>query len=97
MPERVHVALPLAILDGIWPTGVTLTSRRKRTNEEWVDLLEREVDRGLLRREGDGSADNPFRYKETAPGALLRPTFRTTLDDASTQKLLARLGLSDAQ
>ena len=97
MPERIHVALPLAILDGIWPTGVTLASRRKRTNEEWIDLLEREVDRGLLRRVGDGSAEAPYRYEETAPGAFARPTFVTTLDDASTQRLVARLRLRDHQ
>jgi hypothetical protein len=93
----VWAGLPFAILDGLWPTGFTLYSRHKRSNEQWIDVLEREVDRGLLRRVGDGSTESPFRYEEVAEGVCQRPSFVTTLDDASTQRLLARLGLSDAQ
>jgi hypothetical protein len=97
--ERVWVCLPLDILDGIWPTGVTLLSRRKRRQEDWLDALEREVDRGLLVRTGDGTEASPYRYEEVSPGVFtLAPTFRSIDDpESGMPSLLERLGLSDAR
>jgi hypothetical protein len=96
---RVYVTLPLDILNGIWPRGVTLLTRRHRTSAQWLDALEREVDRGLLVRTGEGTDDSPFRYVEAMPGAFtLAPTYRRLDDPKSGMwRLLARLGLSDAR
>jgi len=94
MTDREYHAFPFDILDGLWPTGFGLYSRRKRTNAEWIDVLQREVDRGLLRRVGDGSCDRPYRYEEVAEGICQRPSFVTTFHDASTKRLLDRLGLT---
>jgi hypothetical protein len=96
-PDRIHVSLPLAIIDGIWPTGMTLLSRRKRTSEEWFDTLEREVDRGLLRRVGHGTEESPYRYEEVAPGVFTVPPKKVGLLHPTTQRLVARLGLRDAR
>lgn len=96
--RHVYVALPLDILDGIWPQGVTLLTRRKRRPEAWIDTLEREVDRGLLRRTGNGTKDSPFEYVEVMPGSFARSVRQvSTFRDHRTRRLLARLGLSDAR
>ena len=98
MNRNVYVCLPLDVLDGIWPTGVTLLSRRERSREEWIDTLDAEVDRGLLRRVGDGTKDSPYRYEETMPGIFTTAVSaaRLGLDHPTTQRLLSRLGLRDA-
>src|SRR5690348_4807975 len=96
MSDREYIALPIAILDGIIPTGFTLYTRHRFAKERLVDLLEREVDRGLLKRSGDGTPESPYRYEEAVPGAFERPTFVTKLDDANTRRLLDRLGLNPA-
>jgi hypothetical protein len=55
----VWAGLPFAILDGLWPTGFTLYSRLKRSNEQWIDVLEREahvLTRQSNPQKGGGSA-----------------------------------------
>lgn len=96
---RAHLKLRLDILDGIWPTDVTLLSRRKRTPEQWIDSLECEVDRGLLVRTGDGTEESPLRYSEAMPGIFtLPPTYRSIDDPESGMwRLLKRLGLRDVR
>lgn len=99
MSERAHVVLPLDVLDGIWPTGVTLRTRRERTTEGWIDALEREVDRGLLYRVGDGTEESPFRWSERVRGAFtLAPTYRSIDDpEGGAWRLLMRLDMRDAR
>jgi hypothetical protein len=93
MTDQISAVLPLDVLDGIWPTGVNLRARRERTSDEWIDVLEREVDRGLLRRVGDGTDESPFRYEEVAAGAFTLPPTWVGLDHPTTSRLLSRLGI----
>lgn len=83
---EVYVVLPLSILDELWPTGVTLRSRRAQTPEYWIAHLDRYVDMGVLVRTGDGSEARPYRYERFGgryepDAAVLRAASRKFLRD----------------
>jgi hypothetical protein len=67
MTTTARVVLPLAILDDLLPLRNPLAHLARRRTDELIELLERQVDQGVLRRSGTGTFKDPFRYEWTHP------------------------------
>jgi len=85
-----RVVLPFAILEDLLPLRNPLAHLARRRTNDLIELLERQVDQGVLHSSGTGVVGDPFRYDWTLPSFASSWEASREAHDAGLARLLER-------